>query len=189
MVNPSGVGAISGERSSPNANFVRTRSRSSSSGWASQGASPTSEDAGPRRRPRSGIAIWRSLPQSRGAGFTLVEVLVALVVFAVLGFTVTSRVGDVVNQTYSLERRTVAHWVGENYLNRLRLSRLTSDEPLPTGRDRERVVMAGREWIVETEVQQTSYPLLRRVDLTVLAVIDGDETGPVDSLVAFVGRH
>jgi general secretion pathway protein I len=122
-------------------------------------------------------------------GFTLVEVLVALVVFAVLGFTVTSRVGNVVNQTYSLERRTVAHWVAENHLNRLRLARRTTDEPLPTGEDRERVTMGGREWIVETEVQETSYPLLRRIDLTVLAVTDGDETGPVDSVTAFVGRY
>lgn len=122
-------------------------------------------------------------------GFTLVEVLVALVVFAVLGFTVTSRVGNVVNQTYSLERRTVAHWVAQNHINRLRLSRRATTDPLPTGNDRERVVMGGREWIVETEVQETTYPLLRRVDLRVLAVTDGDEIGPIDSLTAFVGRY
>lgn len=122
-------------------------------------------------------------------GFTLVEVLVALVVFAVLGFTVTSRVGNVVNQTYSLERRTVAHWVAENHLHRLRLSRRTTDEPLPTGRERQRVVMGGREWVVQTEVQETTYPLLRRVDLSVMAVSEGQEVGPVDSVTAFVGRH
>lgn len=146
---------------------------------------------------RKKFAVRRPLPQrfprftfpQRFLGFTLVEVMVALVVFAVLGFTVTSRVGNVVNQTYSLERRTVAHWVATNYVNRLRLSRLTTDEPLPTGRDRERVFMGGREWIVESQVQETTYPLLRRVDLSVLAVVDGNEIGPVDSIVAFVGRY
>lgn len=137
---------------------------------------------------RSSTPYSRVVHRSRRAGFTLVEVLVALVVLAVLGFTVTSRVGNVVNQTYSLERRTVAHWVAENQLNRLRLSRRTTTEPLPTGRDRERVVMGGREWVVETEVQETSHPLLRRVDLSVLAVSEGEETGPVDTVTAFVGR-
>ncbi|HEX7036361.1 MAG TPA: type II secretion system minor pseudopilin GspI [Pseudomonadales bacterium] len=122
-------------------------------------------------------------------GFTLVEVLVALVVFAVLGFSVTSRIGSVVDQTYSLERRTVAHWVGQNHLNRLRLSRRTTDEPLPTGEERERVQMAGREWVVETVVLETTYPLLRRVEVSVLAVTEGDEVGPVDTITAFVGRY
>lgn len=122
-------------------------------------------------------------------GFTLVEVLVALVVFAVLGFTVTSRVGDVVNQTYSLERRTVAHWVAQNHVHRLRIAGRRTQDPLPTGRDRERVIMGGREWLLETDVQETEYPLLRRVELRVLAVENGAEVGPVDSLTAFVGRY
>lgn len=117
------------------------------------------------------------------------EVLVALVVLAVLGFTVTSRVGNVVNQTFSLERRTVAHWVAENHLNRLRLSRRGTTDPLPTGRRRERVVMGGREWLVEQQVQETSYPLLRRVDVSVLVVSGGEEVGPVDVVTAFVGRY
>ncbi len=130
-----------------------------------------------------------SVPAAAAKAFTLVEVLIALVVFAILGFTVTSRIGNVVNQTYSLERRTVAHWVAENQLNRLRLSRRVTTEALPTGTKTDRVQMGGREWVVETEVVETSYPLLRRVNLTVMVEDDGREVGPVDSVTAFVGRY
>ncbi len=122
-------------------------------------------------------------------GFTLVEVLIALVVFAILGFSVTSRIGSVVNQTYSLERRTVAHWVAENQLNRLRLSRRTTTEPLSTGTDTNRLEMGGREWVVKSEVVETSFPLLRRVNLTVMVMEDGREVGPIDTVTAFVGRY
>ena len=122
-------------------------------------------------------------------GFTLVEVLVALVVFAILGFTVSSRVGEVVNQTFSLERRTVAHWVAENHLNRLRIGALTSNEALPTGRRSERAYMADREWRLDVEVENTSHPWLRRVAVAVSEIRDSEEIGPLDQITAFVGRY
>jgi general secretion pathway protein I len=122
-------------------------------------------------------------------GFTLIEVLVALVVLAVAGFAVSARVGDVVNQTFSLERRTVAHWVAENHVNRMRLAAARSDEPIPVGRTRERVLMSGREWLLETEILDTPHPWLRRVEVRVSEVLDGREIGPLDQMTAFLGRY
>ena len=127
--------------------------------------------------------------RSKQSAFTLVEVLIALVVFAILGFTVSSRVGEVVNQTFSLERRTVAHWVAENHLNRLRIASLASDEALPTGRRSERAYMADREWRLDVEVDNTSHPWLRRVEVEVFEIRDSEEIGPLDQVSAFVGRY
>lgn len=122
-------------------------------------------------------------------GFTLIEVMVALVVFAVVGFAVSARVGDVVNQTFSLERRLVAHWVAQNELMRLRLASERDEAAVPTGRDRERVIMSGREWLLNVEVSETSHPWLRRVELSVSLVQEGDEIGPIDQVTGFLGRY
>jgi general secretion pathway protein I len=125
----------------------------------------------------------------RRKGFTLIELLIALVVFAVSGFAVTSRVGDVSTQTFGIERRTMAHWVAENHLARVRLQRRANTEPLSKGRDRERVFMGGRQWRIDTETTDTSHPWLRRVEIQVFEMTGDREVGPLDSLVAFVGRY
>jgi len=124
-----------------------------------------------------------------GRGFTLIEVLVALLVFSILGFAVSSRVGDVVNQTYNIERRTVAHWVVDNYLTRLRIASGRTQDVLPTGRSQERVYMGGREWRLEIEVLDTSQPWLRRVEVAAFEMVDDRPVGPIDQMVAFLGRY
>ncbi|MCZ6655813.1 MAG: type II secretion system minor pseudopilin GspI [Gammaproteobacteria bacterium] len=122
-------------------------------------------------------------------GFTLVELLVALVVVALTGITVSSAVGNIVSQTYILERRAVAHWVAENQLARTQLSRVDNVEPVATGRRTERVVMSGRTWRVDEEISQTTHPWLRRVEIEVYEVVDDDVVGPLDRLVGFIGRY
>ena len=129
------------------------------------------------------------MKERRRKGFTLIELLIALVVFAVSGFAVTSRVGDVSTQTFGIERRTMAHWVAENHLARVRLQRRANTEPLSKGRDRERVFMGGRQWRIDTETTDTSHPWLRRVEIQVFEMTGDREVGPLDSLVAFVGRY
>jgi len=124
-----------------------------------------------------------------GRGFTLIEVLVALLVFSILGFAVSSRVGDVVSQTYNIERRTVAHWVVDNYLTRLRISSGRTQDVLPTGRSQERVYMGGREWRLEIAVLDTSQPWLRRVEVSAFEIVDDRPVGPIDQMVAFLGRY
>lgn len=122
-------------------------------------------------------------------GFTLVELLVALVVVAMTAMTVSSAVGNIVSQTYVLERRAVAHWVAENQLARAQLSRVNNVDPVATGRNTERVVMSGRTWRIDQEISETTHPWLRRIDIEVFEVVDDDDVGPLDRLVGFIGRY
>jgi general secretion pathway protein I len=59
-------------------------------------------------------------------GFTLLEVLVALAVFAVLAGAVTSASQHVLAQTQGSRDRLFASWIADNHLNELRLQAMTA---------------------------------------------------------------
>ena len=123
-------------------------------------------------------------------GFTLLEMLLAMVVIATVGITVSNAVGGVASQTFTLERRTMAHWVAQNQLQRLRISLRNDDSAIPEGKDTLRIFMGERDWEVRTEVTGTDHPWVRRVEVDVFELQpDGKRQGPFDHSVAFVGRY
>ncbi|MCY4342985.1 MAG: type II secretion system minor pseudopilin GspI [Gammaproteobacteria bacterium] len=122
-------------------------------------------------------------------GFTLIEILIALVVLAATGLALSSAIGNVAFQTWSLERRTAAHWVAENQLARVQLARLDNGAPPEAGRHSETVVLSRRRWRVRQSVAETSDPLLWRVEIEVSELVDNQEIGPLGRLVGFIGRH
>jgi len=122
-------------------------------------------------------------------GFTLVELMVALAVFAVVAVTVFTRSSDTLSQLASLEERLVAHWIAENELATLRMSRLATDEPMATGTESHRVAMADREWQVSVSVDETANPSLRRIEVDVEKLDSDGVPGRPEHLVGFVGRY
>ena len=123
----------------------------------------------------------------RSSAFTLIEMLIALVVVAMAGIVVSSTVGGISTQTFGIERRQMAHWVGENHLVRLKLDLRQRGGVPPEGRDTDRLRMGDRQWELRTEIKATTYPQLRRVEITVFELEEGRPVGPLDSLTAFVG--
>ena len=122
------------------------------------------------------------------AAFTLIEMLIALVVVAMASIVVSGTVGGIAEQTFAIERRQVAHWVGENHLVRLKLRLAQGNTSVPTGRSTERARMAGRDWQIRTEIKETTYPTLRRVEVAVYELQRGEPIGPLDQTAGFLGR-
>ena len=124
------------------------------------------------------------------AGFTLIEMLLSVVVIAVVGITISNAIGGVASQTFTLERRTMAHWVAQNQLHRLRIGLRNENSAIPEGKDTVRVFMGERDWEVRTEITATDHPWVRRVEVDVFELAaGGDRLGPFDHSVAFVGRY
>ena len=124
-----------------------------------------------------------------GRGFTLIELMVALAIVAIVSTAVLVRGGETAAQTYSMERRAVARWAVENEIERARLRQVVQREPVATGTHRRRVNLGSREWLIVEDVNDTSHPWLWRIDYSVFVLEDGREVGPVDTLTAFIGQH
>ncbi|MGY2186082.1 Bacterial type II secretion system protein I/J [compost metagenome] len=96
------------------------------------------------------------------AGFTLLEIMVALAIFATLATAVLSASQYVLKQTVAVEERLFAAWVADNQLNELRLQSAPAD-----GQSQYAVHMAGRDWLLRERISATPEPRLQKVEMEV----------------------
>lgn len=119
-------------------------------------------------------------------GFTLIEVMVALIIFAVLSVTLLVRLGDNIRAEQYLESKTIASLIAENKLAELRIK----EEWSAVRDDTDTVNMAGLDWQVKTTVTDTPNDNLRRVDVKV-----GPDTGRstddsyIVTLTSYIGQY
>ena len=123
-------------------------------------------------------------------GFTLLEMLIAIAIIGVIGAAVSTTVGGVANQTLSLEQRTVANWIANNQMTRMRMLQRREQQPLGEGKQQTRLVFADREWEVETQIKTTDHPWIRRVEVSVYQSSDEEgRQGPYGQLSGFFGQY
>jgi general secretion pathway protein I len=102
---------------------------------------------------------------TRQRGFTLLEVLAAMAVLAlVLGATITGASQYAGNAGY-LRDKAIATWVARNKLVELHVASAWPEKGKSDGVEE----MAGREWTWRTEVLETPDPKVRRVEVSVEA--------------------
>jgi general secretion pathway protein I len=143
-------------------------------------STPVLNGTGTRMRALAPGSSLRSLVCSRG--FTLIEVLAALVIVSLGMMAVIQAVSQTASNSSYLRDKTLAHWVALNRLTEVRLEQSapkvdeTSDE----------VEMAGRTWRWTMTVTQTPVETMRRIDVSVRPA-EADEDSSMATLTGFYG--
>jgi general secretion pathway protein I len=115
-------------------------------------------------------------------GFTLIEVMVALVVIALGMLGVIQAVSQTASNSGYLRDKTVAHWVAMNQLTSVRLQKSAPG----VDKSSDEVEMAGRNWKWTMDVTQTPVETIRRIDISVRPA-DSKEGSSLASVTGFYG--
>ncbi len=126
--------------------------------------------------------MTRGRIDSRPAGFTLLEVLVALVILAVALVALTRTAGLQTRHFDEVRQRALAGWVASNALAEVRLR-----PGIPEiGRSDGRARMAGRDWPWQLEVEATPARGIRHLRVSVYAPgTSPDNAAPLTVLDGF----
>ncbi|MEM7053327.1 MAG: type II secretion system minor pseudopilin GspI [Pseudomonadota bacterium] len=98
----------------------------------------------------------------RNAGFTLIEVLVALAIVAIALVALSQAGGRAIDTQYQLEQRSIALWLAAN-----RLAEIELNQPIRPGTRSGQLQMAERDWRWQAEIQAAPGEQLWRADVRV----------------------
>jgi general secretion pathway protein I len=117
-------------------------------------------------------------------GFTLLEVMVAMFIFAIAGAAIVKTTAEHINSLSKLEEITFATWVANNQLMRATLS--AEKQWPPKNNQRGSVEMLDRTWYWEQVVEKTNDESLRAIVITV--GLDEEYEGSVTSVTTYVAK-
>ena len=117
--------------------------------------------------------------RDRHAGFTLLEVLVALVIVALSVAAVLHSASVASRAAQGLEERFFARWVGLDALTELKLAPEYPSIGIRTGQRQ----LGLRAWNWEARISGTPEPKMRRVEM----IVSNDRQQQVASIVAYIG--
>jgi general secretion pathway protein I len=116
-------------------------------------------------------------------GFTLIEVLAALVIVALGMIAAIQAVTQSARNGTYLRDKTLAHWIGMNVLTERRLQSSVPD----IGESTDRVEFADQQWQWSMTVTQTQVASLRRIDIAVRRA-ESPESTPLANVSGFYGE-
>ncbi len=125
----------------------------------------------------------RGSRSSGQGGFTLIEVVIALLIIALAMAAIIRTTSTSTLNTAHLRDKTFAHWVALNKMAELRLAGTFPE----IGTKTDDAEMAGEKWAITIRVNKTPDKNIRRIDVLVRREKDPKDTS-VDFVTAFMGK-
>jgi len=116
------------------------------------------------------------------AGFTLIEVLAALIIVSLGMLGVIEAVSQTARNSSYLREKTLAHWIAMNRLTEVRLEQSAPK----VDKSSDEVEMADRRWRWTMVVTQSPLPSVRRIDISVRPA-EAKEDSSMASVSGFYG--
>jgi general secretion pathway protein I len=118
---------------------------------------------------------------SRPGGFTLIEVMVALVIIAFSLTTVAATMGQMIDTANSMRERTFASWIAQNKITEMRLANIVPEVSATSGE----LDYANTSWGWRAVVSETGVENLFRVDVSVTYSGSDDQ---IFTVTGFIGE-
>ncbi len=115
-------------------------------------------------------------------GFTLIEVLAALIIVGLGMLAVIQAVSQTINNANYLREKTIAHWVAMNKLTEVRLNPVAP----PGGDSNGDIDMAGTTWHWRMTINATDAKTMQRIDIRVAPKSAGPDAS-IASVSGFYG--
>ena len=111
------------------------------------------------------------------SGFTLIEVMVALAILAVVAVAASRASSAYLSSVDVLRTRTLAHFVAQNAAADLRIQ-----DTWLTANSTQTINAQGRDWQITKTVSQDITPALKKVNIAVAPIIDGQTRTAVNDI-------
>lgn len=115
-------------------------------------------------------------------GFTLIEVMLAMAIFAIAGVALLGSAQNNFTNIANLEQKTIAQWVASNQLV---AANIDSTWP-PKDNRKGKVEMAGTSWFWLQKVVRTTDSNMRQVTIEIR--LNEKDEQPITSLVTFIAK-
>ncbi len=129
--------------------------------------------------------MWTPTAMNKQTGFTLLEVMIAITIFAMLATTISQVASVTVDNQIHLEKKMIASWIAENKLVEMR--------SLPWAdikKGSEDIKMSEREWVVKVTVKdKKDFPIKLEVrEVNVSVALKSEPDSPLQSFIAYMAN-